>query len=263
MGLFGNKNKSDASAAPQSAPQNAPKPSKRAKKNELMKVLNESVWESVHEDFKANKQFILQKDGETRYVALLFDTNDVGGLVGKEAKKDESKGSVIEAIRSGRIKTFILPDMLQDDSFLIIPDIDTIDNMDEFAMFSSIKYLLCTVSPDGGVTTETVGGTDNDDDEDLFVTLEDIEKFIKNGDNVETLFPYMNGSGLPPAFGGNGPANAPMDDDIEELDDDDDYDDDYDDEDEPVSGPVGPTPMGPVVNGPTPVGPSPIIGGPQ
>ena len=263
MGLFGNKNKSDASAAPQSAPQNAPKPSKRAKKNELMKVLNESVWESVHEDFKANKQFILQKDGETRYVALLFDTNDVGGLVGKEAKKDESKGSVIEAIRSGRIKTFILPDMLQDDSFLIIPDIDTIDNMDEFAMFSSIKYLLCTVSPDGGVTTETVGGTDNDDDEDLFVTLEDIEKFIKNGDNVETLFPYMNGHGLPPAFGGNGPANAPMDDDIEELDDDDDYDDEDEDEDEPISGPVGPTPMGPVVNGPTPVGPSPIVGGPQ
>lgn len=270
MGLFGNKNKADAPAPTQ----DTPKASKKAKRNELMKVLNESVWESVNEDFKANKQFILQKDGETCYVALLFDTNDVGGLVGKEAKKDESKGSVIEAIRSGRIKTFILPDMLQDDSFLIIPDVDTIDNMDEFAMFSSIKYLLCTVSQNGGVTTETVRGTDDEDDEDLYVTLEDIEKFIKNGDSAESLFPYMKENGLPAAFGGgtSSPANAPMDDDVEELDDDDDEDEDDDDGLtmlSPTSSAPQPTPQ-PILQpepspspmaGPSMAGPSPIIGG--
>jgi len=251
MGLFGNKNNTDAKAPAQ----DSPKASKKSKKNELMKVLNESVWESVNEDFKANKQFILQKDGETRYVALLFDTKDVGGLVGKEAKKDESKGSVIEAIRSGRIKTFILPDMLQDDSLLIIPDIDTIDNMDEFAMFSSIKYLLCTVSPDGGVTTETVGGTDDENDEDLFVTLEDIEKFIKNGDDVKALFPYMKGNGLPAAFGASSPANAPMDDDVEELDDDDEIEELDDDEEDEA--PAQPTPVQP-----TPVAPTPVVSEP-
>ena len=129
MGLFGKKDKSQG-AAP--APAENVKTSKKKKKNELLKVLDESVWESVREDFKNNSQFtMVDQDGNVKYIGLLFDTTLVGGLAGKDAKKDESKGSIIEAIRTGRIKTYIRTEMLMDDLFIIIPDAETIDNMDK------------------------------------------------------------------------------------------------------------------------------------
>lgn len=161
----------------------------KKKRSELVKVLDESVWESVHEDFKANKQFIMKEDGEVKYVAFLFDTEQVGGLAGRENKKDESKGTIIEAIRTGHIKTYIRVEMLMDDAFIIIPDVDTIDNMDEFNLFHSADYVLCTVSPEGTITTITQGGTDMDDDPEVTVKFEDIKKIISINGDVRGLFP--------------------------------------------------------------------------
>ena len=161
----------------------------KKKKAELLKVLDESVWESVHEDFKANSQFIINDEDGTKYVALLLDTNQIGGLAGKAAKNDEAKGSIIEAIRTGRIKTYIKNDMLMDDVFLIIPDLDTIDNMDEYQLLLGIKYVVCTVDKDGVIYTETVNGTDDDDDPELTVDFSTIRDLINNKGDVMSLFP--------------------------------------------------------------------------
>lgn len=158
------------------------------KKSELAKVLDESVWESVHEDLKQNKQFIIKNDmGETQYVALLFDTNDIGGLAGKAARKDESKGSIIEAIRMGRIKTYIRTEMLLDDCFVIIPDAKTIENMDEFRVLVGANYILCTVTPDGAIETVTENG--QSDGKDYLVTYDQIKKLINSKEDVKTIFP--------------------------------------------------------------------------
>lgn len=161
----------------------------KSRKGELMKVLNESVWESVHEDFKANKQFIIDQDGQTKYVALLFDTNQIGGLASREAKKDESKGSIIEAIHTGHIKTYVRAEMLQDDCFVIIPDGDTIEAMQEFSLLAEAEYILCTVTPDGVITTETMRGTDAEDDPEVMIPFSKLKNVVLNGVNVMTLFP--------------------------------------------------------------------------
>lgn len=192
MGLFKKNNGAGPDGASADETKDEAGTASKQKKSELAKVLDESVWESVNEDFKANGQFILKDDdGNKKYVALLFDTTSIGGLAGKAAKKDESKGSIIEAVKTGRIKTYIRTEMLYEDCFIIIPDKDTVENMDEFRMLISndAKYILCIVTPDGVVTTVTVDGKDDSDE--YTVTYKQIKEFIAKGDaaDVKDLFP--------------------------------------------------------------------------
>ena len=194
----------------------------KKKKADLLKVLDESVWESVREDFKANTQFVINDDEGTKYVGLLFDTNQIGGLAGKAAKNDEAKGSIIEAIRTGRIKTYIKNEMLMDDSFIIIPDLDTIDNMDEYQLLLGVKYVVCTVDPNGVVCTETVNGTDDEDDPELTVDFATIRDLINNKGDVMSLFPSKS----------NKPEETEEALDPDPVEVDDDFDDEPSDEEE-------------------------------
>lgn len=203
MGLFKSRNDEPNSAAQEP----------KKKKGELAKVLDESVWESACEDFKSNSQFIIRENGETKYVALLFDTDQVGGLTGRDSRKDESKGSIIEAIRTGRIKTYLRPEMLLDDAILIIPTKDTVENMDEFNLFYDVKYSVCIVDTNGFIRTLTVNGTDAEDDPELTVSFNKVRDLITTGGDVHTLLVADNAGMFDSSA-----ANA--DDDAEELPDD-------------------------------------------
>lgn len=251
MGLFGKKNASKPETN-EAVQDNVSKvDAKKKKKSELLKVLDESVWESAFEDFKANKQFIMRdEEGNAKYVALLFDTSQpaVGGLAGKEAKKDESKGSIIEAIRTGRIKTYIRNEMLLDDSFIIIPDVETIDNMDEFNLFVAADYILCTIDASGMIATETMRGTDEEDDPEVIVKFNQIKTLISENEDVATLFPRLMNSSQVDSIAQSAPVDnsASYDDasaedypeDIEELPDDlDDIPDDIEDDFEDIPAP--------------------------
>lgn len=188
MGFFKKNNGTgpDSTASDRANDEAGSAPNK--KKSELAKVLDESVWESANEDFKANKQFILtDDDGGVKYVALLFETESIGGLAGKAARKDESKGSIIEAVKTGRIKTYIRTEMLYEDCFIIIPDKDTVENMDEFRMLIDATYKLCTVTPDGVVETVTVDGKPDSDEH--VVTYKQVRSLIESGGDVKELFP--------------------------------------------------------------------------
>lgn len=179
MGLFKKKVSTDNTAELQTK-------GGRIKKNELVKVLEESVWESVHEEFKNNKQFVIKDENGNRcYVAFLFDTRQCGGLAGKEARKDESKGSILEAIKIGSIKTYLRVEMLMDEVFIIIPDIETIDTMDEFGILANGEYVLCTVSEDG---TDIKTITDSEDNE-ITVSFDTIRNLIQNGTDIHSIFP--------------------------------------------------------------------------
>lgn len=250
MGLF--KKKTAAGDAAQSNTKESSVKGGRSKKNELVKVLEESVWESVHEEFRNNKQFVMEDaQGNTCYVAFLFDTRQCGGLAGKEARKDESKGSIIEAIKIGSIKTYLRVEMLMDDVFIIIPDIETVDAMDEFGILADGEYVLCTVSEDG---TDIKTITDSEDNE-ITVPFDTIRSLIQNGTDVHTLFPG-SGDHMDALFGMSPAKNVQdaedfddefddlSDDEIETLMDDDDLpDDDLEDmDDEPVIPQPVPTP---------------------
>lgn len=236
MGLFSKKNGDSSNAAP--ANDAAKKSSKKAQ-SELPKVLNESVWESVHEDLKKNKRFILNDNGQTSYIALLFDTNEIGGLAGKEARKDESKGSIVEAIRTGRIKTYIRMEMLLEDCFVIIPDSETLANMDEFRMLIDATYTLCTVTKDGNISTVTSNGKDDGDE--ITVTFARIKEFAEGDSDPHTL---LTGK-VSDMFTGSA-----VDYDAEDVEDIDDIDDnitespdDFDAFNAHVNQPVQPTPQ--------------------
>lgn len=250
MGLF--KKKAAAGDAAQSNTKESSVKGGRSKKNELVKVLEESVWESVHEEFRNNKQFVMEDaQGNTCYAAFLFDTRQCGGLAGKEARKDESKGSIIEAIKIGSIKTYLRVEMLMDDVFIIIPDIETVDAMDEFGILADGEYVLCTVSEDG---TDIKTITDSEDNE-ITVPFDTIRSLIQNGTDVHTLFPG-SGDHTDALFGMSPAKNVQdaedfddefddlSDDEIETLMDDDDLpDDDLEDmDDEPVIPQPVPTP---------------------
>lgn len=234
MAIFGKKEPKVSSPAPE----------KKKKASDLSKVLDESVWERALEDFKANKGFITKDaDGETVYVGLLFDTTQVGGLAGKNARRDESKGSIIEAIRTGRIKTYLRTEMLCDDCILIIPDKDTIENMDEFNILSSSEYSLCTIDVDGNLVALTSDGTD--DGPELTVKFSSVKDCVLNGKTFNDLkqFAYagsvysgnsvtapdmtpsaddlFNAGSSGSVFGDVVPEEAqPLDEDIEDLPDD-------------------------------------------
>jgi hypothetical protein len=236
MGLFSKTKKPKDQNAAQDVQTASPAPApegKKAKpakkrKSELLKVLDESVWESVHEDFKANDRFIItDSDGQNKYIGLLFDTNSIGGLAGKDAKKDESKGSIIEAIRTGRIKTYIRAEMLMDNLFIIIPDADTIENMDEFAMLTGAEYTLCSVNDEGLIMTETVNGTDDEDDPEVVVKFEQVADVVSGNADILSLLPaYSSGSNSSAAADdSDDDILADSDDEITDLGDDDDLDD--------------------------------------
>lgn len=183
MGIFGRGKSNNAAPA-------APQAEVKKKSGELSKVLSESVWESAHEDLKANTQFIINDNGKVEYVALLVDTAQFGGLAGREARKDESKGSIIEAIKTGRIKTYLTREMLLDDSILIIPTPDTIENMGEFVLFvDNTQYVLCVVDQQGMIRTMTVNGTDAEDDPEATVTYDQVKGVIDEQGDVHSIFP--------------------------------------------------------------------------
>lgn len=153
MRLFNKKNKSsDAAPDMQMGAQQPKKKKGKKRKDTMASILNESVTESALEAFRANTAMQVEHDGETVYVGMLLDANDpsIGGI-NKKSRRDEAKGQVIELINSGRINTYIPADYLEDEKLIIIPDVVTLDAMDEFALLTEANYKLAFVHDDGSV----------------------------------------------------------------------------------------------------------------
>lgn len=154
MRLFNKKNKSSDAAPDMQMDAQQPKKKKKGKKRKdtMASILNESVTESALEAFRANTAMQVEHDGETVYVGMLLDANDpsIGGI-NKKSRRDEAKGQVIELINSGRIDTYIPADYLEDEKLIIIPDVVTLDAMDEFALLTEANYKLAFVHDDGSV----------------------------------------------------------------------------------------------------------------
>lgn len=124
----------------------------KKKKDGMFLIFQESVLETAIEEFKNNESFIVEKDGENVFVAMLLKAEDIGGL-GKKSKKDEAKGQFIEVVRSGLIKTYMPEEFIENDEMVIIPDTATLAAMDEFMMLVDAPYTVCYVHEDGSVDT--------------------------------------------------------------------------------------------------------------
>lgn len=147
MGLFGKK-KEAAADAPVST-------SKKGKRDGLASVVDESVPERALELFKTNDAFVVEVDGEDKYVGLLLDTETIGGF-GRKAVKDEDKGSILEMIRNNQLSIYATPELLAEEKFIIIPTDDTLANMEEYGILTGAQYSVVLVAADGSFdVTET------------------------------------------------------------------------------------------------------------
>lgn len=147
MGLFGKKKEAEADA-PVST-------SKKGKRDGLASVVDESVPERALELFKTNDAFIVEVDGEDKYVGLLLDTETIGGF-GRKAVKDEDKGSILEMIRNNQLSIYATPELLAEEKFIIIPTDDTLANMEEYGILTGSQYSVVLVAADGSFeVTET------------------------------------------------------------------------------------------------------------
>lgn len=159
--------------APSEAVQDTPKPKKKKKsKDMLSSVLHESVVEAAIELFAANEPFIVSIQGETQYVGLFLDTEDIGGLSKKQAK-DEAKGSIVECMNAGRIAVYVTPDMLESECLVIIPNAISLDAMEEFGLLSDAPYKAAYISEDGEVSV-----TDTD------ISFADAQNILLNGKSI-------------------------------------------------------------------------------
>lgn len=140
MGLFGKK-KDAAADAPVST-------SKKGKRDGLASVVDESVPERALELFKTNDAFVVEVDGEDKYVGLLLDTETIGGF-GRKAVKDEDKGSILEMIRNNQLSIYATPELLAEEKFIIIPTDDTLANMEEYGILTGAQYSVVLVAADG------------------------------------------------------------------------------------------------------------------
>lgn len=150
MGLFGKK-KDAAADAPVST-------SKKGKRDGLASVVDESVPERALELFKTNDAFIVEVDGEDKYVGLLLDTETIGGF-GRKAVKDEDKGSILEMIRNNQLSIYATPELLAEEKFIIIPTDDTLANMEEYGILTGAQYSVVLVAKDGSFETTDVAIT--------------------------------------------------------------------------------------------------------
>lgn len=150
MGLFGKK-KDAAADAPVST-------SKKGKRDGLASVVDESVPERALELFKTNDAFVVDVDGEDKYVGLLLDTETIGGF-GRKAVKDEDKGSILEMIRNNQLSIYATPELLAEEKFIIIPTDDTLANMEEYGILTGAQYSVVLVAADGSFETTGVAMT--------------------------------------------------------------------------------------------------------
>lgn len=179
---FGKKN-ADVSETTVDTPEHKAKKNNK-KKDGMFVIFQESVLETSIEEFKNNESFIVEKDGEDVFVAMLLKAEDIGGL-GKKGKKDEAKGQFIEEVRSGLIKTYMPEEFIENDEMVIIPDEPTLEAMDEFTMLSGAPYTICYVHEDGSVdktdsavTYETMSGVINGSSEILDVLADAGESWV-------------------------------------------------------------------------------------
>ena len=149
--MFGKKKNKDVDATPTAAVETPAAPVKvKKKKGGMSTIFKESVMETVMTDFKENDKFIHKENGEDRYVGIMLDTKTIGGL-DKKSKKVEAKGQLIECINSGRIKTVITQDLMDEECIVFIPEVFTLGAMDEFSLLTDAKYELCYVYPNGEI----------------------------------------------------------------------------------------------------------------
>lgn len=113
----------------------------RRRRSALRTVVAETTPEVVVESLDGCPSFELPATaaGERRWLALMLDTADIGGL-GEADKRDVDKGEIVQQMNGGALRIAATEEMLDQDcvAFLLTPE--TIDAMREFTLLVLARY---------------------------------------------------------------------------------------------------------------------------
>ena len=137
-------------------------PTRKAKKRKphelLSSVVKESTVGAAVALMQENTHFSLP-DGRS-WVVLGLRVEGIGGLSMKQ-KNDETKGSIIELITADEITTVATAEMLETETFGIIPSEKTLGRMEEFNLLKKAGYVwvVMTKTADGTLAAEPIAET--------------------------------------------------------------------------------------------------------
>ncbi|MFJ2662590.1 coiled-coil domain-containing protein [Arthrobacter koreensis] len=134
----------------------APASRKKRKPQEMLSsVVKESTAGAAVALLRENQAFALPS-GKS-WVVLGLAVERIGGLSVKQ-KNDEAKGSLIELITADHITTVATLDMLEGETFGIIPSMSSLERMKEFGLLTNAPYFWVTLThtPEGALIANAV-----------------------------------------------------------------------------------------------------------
>lgn len=128
-------------------------------KNTLEELIQPTMVDNELEAVsQANPFMVQEKDGSESLAGLLVHTDAIGGL-SKKNKKDEDKGSFINAIASANNELFIwgTEELLQANELVLIPTEKNVDLLDEYDFLKTFEgkpvlYEVVLIHEDGSIT---------------------------------------------------------------------------------------------------------------
>ena len=128
-------------------------------KNTLEELIQPTMVDNELEAVSQANPFMVQgKDGSESLAGLLVHTDAIGGL-SKKNKKDEDKGSFINAIASANNELFIwgTEELLQANELVLIPTEKNVDLLDEYDFLKTFEgkpvlYEVVLIHEDGSIT---------------------------------------------------------------------------------------------------------------
>lgn len=128
-------------------------------KNTLEELIQPTMVDNELEAVSQANPFMVQgKDGSESLAGLLVHTDAIGGL-SKKNKKDEDKGSFINAIASANNELFIwgTEELLQANELVLIPTEKNVDLLDEYDFLKtfegkSVLYEVVLIHEDGSIS---------------------------------------------------------------------------------------------------------------
>lgn len=127
-------------------------------KNTLEELIQPTMVDNELEAVSQANPFMVQgNDGSELLAGLLVHTDAIGGL-SKKNKKDEDKGSFINAIASANNELFIwgTEELLQANELVLIPTEKNVDLLDEYDFLKTyegkpVMYEVVTIHEDGSI----------------------------------------------------------------------------------------------------------------
>ncbi|QNE18089.1 hypothetical protein F1D05_09575 [Kribbella qitaiheensis] len=113
----------------------------------LSSVVRETAAPAAVEVLRGNEAFAFPSG--TAWVVLVLAVESIGGLSRRHVR-DEARGSIIELIENDSISTLATRDLLDAQTFGIIPTPGTLERMDEYSLLTGAEYTWAVAYLHGG-----------------------------------------------------------------------------------------------------------------